>query len=153
MTTERTVQELADRVAIQDVIARVAIALDRRDPEMLGSCFTRDAVFEYVGVSKSTGAENIKWAAKRMERYSSSQHTLTTQRIQMRGDEADAETYAVNYFFAKQDGEEREVMVNGGRYSDLLVRSGGRWQIQRRTLTLMWQRGKSLQYDAKPTIG
>ncbi len=144
MDTDRAIQELADKAAIQEVITRYAFALDRRDPEMLASCFTSDAVFEFVGVRRTAGVDNIKWAAKRLERYSKTQHQLGTQLIQVQGDEADAETYVVAYHWGNEGGAEREVMVVGGRYVDRLVRRDGRWLIRQRTLQAIWQRGHSL---------
>src|SRR3954449_870790 len=48
MTDDTLLQELADRRAIDDVLYRYAHALDSRDWDLLRTCFTEDAVADYL---------------------------------------------------------------------------------------------------------
>ena len=47
-----SLQEISDRLEIQDLIARYSYALDRRDFDALDELFTPDAVLDY----RATGA-------------------------------------------------------------------------------------------------
>jgi hypothetical protein len=62
-------------------------------------------------------------------------HLMANQLIDLSGDQAHSETYAVAY----HRGRTGELVV-GVRYLDDLVRRGGRWFICRRVVALDWQR-------------
>jgi hypothetical protein len=62
-------------------------------------------------------------------------HLMANQLIDLAGDQAHSETYAVAY----HRGPGGELVV-GVRYLDDLVRRDGRWLISRRVVALDWQR-------------
>lgn len=134
---EAALQELLDREAVRDVLRRYAHAVDRRDIETIASLFTEDAAYR-----GSLGEGNFRTALEqlreRMSRYRSTMHLLGNQLIQVSGDTASAETYAVAYHRPRED--DRSLLSVGVRYCDDLVRQQGAWKIRRRVVHLEWQK-------------
>lgn len=136
---ERAVKELLDREAIRDVINRFAIAADRRDWEMMASCFTADAYFDSLPLFQGSVAECIPAFQVSLGNFASTMHFSGTQLIELQGDKARGETYSIDYHRLNGEGEQKDMVV-GLRFCDDLVRQGAEWLIQRREVKLMWQR-------------
>jgi len=82
-----------DRLALQDLLARYAAAVDDRDRESYAACFTEDV--EVIGFGEGTmrGREtwvNYVWSA--LNKYSATQHLLGQQLADIDGDRATART-------------------------------------------------------------
>lgn len=136
--TDRALQYLLDRAAIQDLLARYARAVDRRDLETVISCFTPDAA--YSGSLGQGTIQNALVALRdRMERYESTMHLLGNQFIEIDGDRARSETYAIAHHRINNDGDRRSLAV-GVRYEDDLIRRDGRWLICARVVHMEWER-------------
>jgi ketosteroid isomerase-like protein len=135
---DAAVGELLDRAAIRDVLARYAHAVDRRDLAGVAACFTADAAYE-----GSLGEGSIEVALRalreRMAQYASTMHFLGNQLIELSGDTATSETYAIAYH-QLQVGDGRRNMAVGVRYLDTLARTPSGWLICRREVKLEWQR-------------
>jgi 3-phenylpropionate/cinnamic acid dioxygenase small subunit len=134
MTAETALRQLADRTAIRDVILRYARGVDRRDWALVASCFATDAFADYDDVVKGTATEMIAVIAPALARFANTMHVMGNQLIELAGDTAESETYAVCYH---RLGENR-VMVVGLRYLDRLQRDRERWLIQRRVVKFEW---------------
>lgn len=136
--SQDAVRELLDRAAIRDVLLRYAHGVDRRDLAAVAACFTPDA--SYKG---SLGEGSIEVALRslreRMAQYSSTMHLVANQLVEISGDRATSETYAIAYH-QLAGGEERRNMAVGVRYLDQLVRAAGGWRICHREVKLEWQR-------------
>lgn len=120
------VRLLLDRAEIEDLVATFAIALDRRDFELVRSCVAPDAEEHAEDLIASLREELAPWRR--------STHLLGNQRFGIEGDRASAETYAlVNY---QRAGERAATHWSEGarRYLDDLVRVEGRWRIARRRI-------------------
>lgn len=143
---DAAVRRLEDRAAIGEVILGYAHAVDRRDLDAVAACFTPDAA--YKG-SLGEGTIEVALAAlrDRMRQYSSTMHFVGNQLVQLEGDRANAETYAIAYHQIEGDGE-RQNMAVGVRYLDTLVRTPQGWRICRREVTLEWQRFDQLVLPA-----
>ena len=138
ISTEAAVRQLLDRAAIHDVIMRYARGVDRRDLGLVAACFTPDAAYEgALGQGKIDTA--LAAMRERMSRYESTMHFMGTQLIEISGDSAKSETYAIAYHQLSDDGERRNLAV-GVRYLDDLVRRDEQWLICRRVVKLEWQR-------------
>jgi SnoaL-like domain len=136
----RALRELRDRSDIRDVVLRYARGVDRRDLELVAACFTPDAAYQGTLSSTSIG-DALRSLARSLERYESTFHFLGNQLVELRGDEADCETYAVAYHRARAGtgGGDLTVAV---RYLDQLVRVGSAWRIRGRRAETVWsQRG------------
>jgi 3-phenylpropionate/cinnamic acid dioxygenase small subunit len=135
---DKALQHLIDRAAIQDLLVRYAHCVDRRDLEGVAACFTADA--EYRGSLGDGTIENALVALRdRMARYESTMHLLGNQLIEIDGDRARSETYAIAHHRLNNDGDRRTLTV-GVRYADDLVRREGRWVICRRVVHMEWER-------------
>ena len=137
-TTETALRDLVDRAAIHDLLMRYARGVDGRDVDLVASCFTSDASYEGAlgkgGIDKALAA-----LRERMTRYERTMHFMGNQLIEVSGDRARCETYAIAYHQLNEDGELRNLAV-GVRYLDDLVRRGEQWFICNRLVKLEWQR-------------
>ena len=93
-----TLQEVADRIEIEDLLTRYATAVDAKDWDLYATCFTADAFVDYTGVGgiKGTVAEVKQWLAQVMPLFPMTQHLVTNQTVVVRGDTATCRSYLFN---------------------------------------------------------
>jgi hypothetical protein len=134
--------ELMDRQAIADLMYRYAEGIDRRDPVMLASVFTDDAVLHY-GVGLFEGpARNLvaNWRSDRPSPFLATHHHVGNIRIHFRGaNRARSITYLSAVHRARRDGKVVDEIVRA-RYFDKLVKQDGKWLIAERSLVYDWSR-------------
>ena len=136
-----TVQDLLDREAIRDVLLRYARGVDRKDLDLVAACFTPDAAYDgALGVG--TVATALAALHSAMARYAATMHFMPHQHIELHGDSATSETYAVAYH--RLAGEPTLFTV-GVRYLDELSRHGDRWLIHRRIVKTEWRESRGLR--------
>lgn len=140
MTAEElsTLRELRDREAVREVILRYARAVDRRDLAGVAACFTAEAAYDGALAHGDVRAA-LTVLAQSLERYESTMHFVGNQLVELHGDRAHCETYAVAYHrFARATVKyDRVVAV---RYEDELVREAEAWLICRRSARTLWTR-------------
>jgi 3-phenylpropionate/cinnamic acid dioxygenase small subunit len=130
---------IADQLAIHDVLFRYAHALDDRDPRLLRTCFTEDALCE-VG-AKLSGIESIiAFAQGMLAGFDVTQHLIANPRCTIDGDRAESvcDLQAQHVTRGAPGGEH---YVIGGRYDDSLVRTPDGWRIAHRRLRVTWSEG------------
>jgi hypothetical protein len=122
---------LADRLDIQDLIARYGQAVDRQDWDAFDRIFTPDARIDYRAMGGISGdPATIKaWLAETMPMFASTQHMFGLPVIDLDGDQATAVTICHNPMVLK-DGDDPELMVCGLWYHERLVRTRQGWRIQ-----------------------
>src|SRR5262249_59948693 len=103
---------------------------------LVASCFTADAAYEGA-LAHGTVVEALAALGSAMERYASTLHFVGNVVIEIGGDTASSETYAIAYHRLKDAPRLRVVAV---RYCDTLVRRDGRWLIARRGAHRAWER-------------
>ncbi|CNG60641.1 Putative lumazine-binding [Mycobacterium tuberculosis] len=119
---------IEDREAIREVLARYSRGIDRIDPDLIRSVFHPDAHDDH-GPFKGSPEEFIEWIVPFMRsEYFATSHHMTTHSIDLDGDVAYAETYAIVSQFKIRDGEQYETVANA-RYIDRLERRDGEWRI------------------------
>jgi 3-phenylpropionate/cinnamic acid dioxygenase small subunit len=141
MGEDRTLLELGDRAAIRDLLMRYGRSVDRRDFAEVATCFTPDATYDGT-LGHGTIGDALQSLRERMGRFRTTMHFISTQVIDLRGDTAACETYALVYH-RLGDEEARDDLIVGVRYLDDLTRDGDSWRIRHRTARLEWER-----YDA-----
>ena len=123
-------RELADRLAVQDVMIRYATSCDRRDMEEYGACFTEDAVITGFGGAGGDIHGRQAWVdfvAKALTRFSATQHFLGNQRVWLDGDSAKLQTSVqATHFLADRPGTTLTLFAT---YHDDLVKRNGVWEI------------------------
>lgn len=132
-------QELSDRVEIQDLIARYANAIDDQDWDALDRVFTPDAVVDYteLGGAKGNREETKRYLAEAMPNFSAFQHLSATTRLELDGDRAKARTILFNPMAMQHEGEERVFFI-GLWYHDDFVRTPEGWRIAHRREQKCW---------------
>lgn len=143
-TLETRVGELADRLAITDVLYRYATALDTRDWDLLRACFTADGVadfLEFGGVNEGRDAI-VALCGGVLSGLDSSQHLIGNPRVVLDGDRATSVCYfQAQHFLAGPAGGNTYLV--GGSYADRHRRTEEGWQIEHRTLHCTWQDGNA----------
>lgn len=139
MADEGVIETLADKAAIQDLMARYFVGLDRRDFTMVGNCFAPEAKASYTGLGEFIGREAIVKALRVLERIKRSYHLMMDLTIELHGQTAKTGTYASASVVQTKEGKEI-LNTQGLRYEDMLVKRDGRWQIAERKHLVDWQR-------------
>lgn len=134
-----SLQEMSDRLEIQDLITRYAYAIDEQDWDGLDRVFTADAVIDYtdLGGAKGSLSETKAYLAQAMPTFPAFQHLSTTTRIDIDGDSAKTKTILFNPMVMNHEGEERVFFI-GLWYNDELVRTADGWRIKHRREQKCW---------------
>ncbi|MDH6676952.1 ketosteroid isomerase-like protein [Rhodococcus sp. LBL1] len=137
----RMTRELADRLALSDLVAQYAIAVDRRDELALAALFTDDArVVQPAGLVRRgkepvlDGAPSIvAGVLGAVAHLHSTRHVVSQQIADPAGDTARGEVYCeAHHVYAVEDGHRDYVVAI--RYEDEYRRDAGAWRIARREL-------------------
>ncbi len=130
--------ELINREAIRDLMVRYYSAVDRRNFEGVGRCFTPDAVVDFDGPI-ANGAGEILAYTSQIGRWPTSTHFMGNHLVELKGDRAKVETYAVATLRTVAEGREVD-LVSGLRYLDEMVQTDEGWLIGRRVMVHDWRR-------------
>jgi len=114
----------ADRVAINDILARYADGVNRRDPELWGSSWDEDGEWFLFGPDPVKGRAAIVEAWKdAIGGYPFVVMFASQGAVDIDGDRASGVSYT-NEVARTADGKELRVT---GCYTDRYVKRGGRW--------------------------
>ena len=115
---------------ITALVNRYAQAVDGKDWAMYASCFMPDAVIDYSSAGGARGgvAESTAWLTTMLEPISVSQHFITNQVVEVKGDEATCRAYFFGVVGNQSEGESSLIWV-GGIYEDVLRRTESGWRI------------------------
>jgi 3-phenylpropionate/cinnamic acid dioxygenase small subunit len=129
-----SLQEVSDRIQIQDLLTRYTNAIDGKDWKLLDTCFTPDAHVDYTatGGTKGSYPEVRKWLEMALAPFPVTVHYISNSTVKLSGDEAGARTYVWNPMgFQNPDGSLHWFTV-GAYYVDKLVRTADGWRIRER---------------------
>jgi hypothetical protein len=137
----------ADRMEIEDLARRYAHGIDGRNWEQVDSCFSPTA--EVRGTTYS-GAYPQYMASLRgaVEGYRTTMHFFGNQLTEVGGDTGRCVTYGIAYHLGSQAGRD---FVIGVRYTDDVVRAGGRWVISNRVVEGVWRQALGLPLGPEVT--
>lgn len=130
MTT--TLQDLADRQEIADLITAYSYAVDFHRWDDLDTIFTPDATLDFTATGGIAGAlpEVKAWLADVLPNFAGHQHLVATSQVRLAGDTATARSICHNpMWFA--DPAQPPLFV-GLWYLDEFVRTDAGWRIARR---------------------
>jgi hypothetical protein len=137
-----TPDELADRLAIDDLLTRYAVAIDTKDWDLLATCFTPDAHLDYSAVGGAKGAypEVAAWLAETLAMFPMTQHFVTNRHVRLDGDEARGRSYFYNPMGSpRPDGADGiTLFFVGGYYNDVFRRTDDGWRIVERVEENAW---------------
>ncbi len=142
--TEITPTELADRVAIRELVDAYAHCADRRDAEGQKSLFTAGTQFVvYMNGQGSepsqvlNGREALTPVFDDLNRYQATMHFNGQSTVALDGDRAMGESYCIAHHLFTDNGE-RKLMVAWLRYGDTFVKVDGAWLFAERNLYVDW---------------
>ncbi|TAJ19684.1 MAG: nuclear transport factor 2 family protein [Dehalococcoidia bacterium] len=122
---------LADRLDIQELLARYNHAIDSGDITTWAACFTADGAFTSGGRTSTGTKELEEFAANFHSRMPGSRHWNNNIVIEGEGDSATMRCYLQ---LLKTGNGEPATLVTTARYEDTLRRVDGAWRFASRTV-------------------
>jgi hypothetical protein len=142
--TERyTPQEVADRLAIDDLLTRYTMAVDDGDWDALDTVFTAGATIDYTSAGGIRGSfgEVKAWLEKALAPFPVRQHVIGNKRVVIDGDRATVRAYFFNPMrLTLPDGSSRSA-PGGGYYNHRLVRGPDGWRSEELVEEEVWRDG------------
>lgn len=128
-----------DRIAINDLLAEYAWALDTGDVDALIACFTPDAVVieeVFEEPDRWGGIENIRRFAehfRNVPNFPGRQHHISQLLVKGNSKLCSSRSFV---FVTECQGEPPYTIRFAGYYDDQLVKSGGKWFFRQRIIRL-----------------
>jgi hypothetical protein len=151
MNVEAVLQELLDKQAIQELIARYSRTLDWVDDAGQAGCYWPDAAIDY-GFFKGTAADFVP-VVMAVERSTGRRwHLLSSLAVKLTSaTTAEGECYGIALGFRREDeAEPYRGNMYGGRYLDQYEKRDGEWRISSRRYIMDWTMAMPDQPDASP---
>jgi hypothetical protein len=129
-----TLQEISDRLEIQDLLTSYSHAIDTRDWDALDDIFTADAVIDYTEMGGSRGdvAATKDFLRKVMPTFAGFQHLVATSKLTIDGDSAEGRTICHNPMVIDKGDGGTHVFFCGLWYRDRFARTPAGWRITSR---------------------
>jgi SnoaL-like domain len=138
MTRPTTIEELADRLEIDELLNLYVTALDNNRFELLPSVFTSDAHISYADAGMEGDYSTVsEWLAMQRVQQRVWLHLVGNRRVTLDGDRAES----VSTFFFAGVGHKGNTFFTGGEYHDKLVRTADGWRIADRIELNLWNGG------------
>ena len=137
-------QQLTDRVEIEELLVRYSRALDLRRFDELEGIFTADGEFDAGGLGHPHGPAAIREMIEgTLTGLDATQHLLgkSTVEFSADGDSAEVRTYLISQHIRESAPGPVKHYFLGGEYADRVVRTPGGWRIAYRRLDRMWKQG------------
>jgi hypothetical protein len=129
---------LLDRQEIVDVVARYCRGIDRRDFDLVRSCYHPDGAERHTGFAGGID-EYITWLGVVLAQYPATQHLIGQQLIEIA-------THWVGPPGDPRVDYTRVDYTSGFRYVDRMERRGGEWRIAERLAVRDWTRKEPGQF-------
>lgn len=126
-----SLQEISDRLEIQQLITKYSNAIDRRDFDRLDEVFTPDAYIDYRAMGGIDGRypEVKAWLGPALAGFPRYYHLVANTEITLEGDRASARTVCFNPMDTPLPGGGSQVMFLGLWYVDKFVRTAQGWRM------------------------
>jgi hypothetical protein len=141
--SEPSLQAIADRLEIEEVLSRYAWAIDTKEFDGLDQVFTPDAFIDYesAGGIKGSYPEIKAWLASVLPHFPTYQHLVTNKHITIDGDTAVSRAAFYNPMGQPTKDGGVSYFYVGGEYHDKLVRTADGWRITERIEQTKWADG------------
>ncbi|MBV1918118.1 MAG: nuclear transport factor 2 family protein [Sphingomonadaceae bacterium] len=128
--------ELADRYAVSQLVKVYALGVDMRDYDLTRSVFA-DEAFAKGALGEAAIDEYLPKVYGGASAYAATQHNITNQHIEMKGNEARVLSYAIAVH-KSAPGSEQPNMTIGVQYRDDCRRFDKGWLIVGREAVSQW---------------
>jgi ketosteroid isomerase-like protein len=142
--------QLADRLAIRELVDAYAYCADRRDATGQMALFTEDTDFQvFMDTHRPSPTQHLEGRAAlapvfdELNTYIATMHFNGQSTMVLDGDHASGVTYCLAHH-VKVDGSARSLMVAAIRYLDSFVKQDGAWFFRQRKLMVDWTETRSL---------
>jgi len=134
--TDLTSQEIADRLAIRELVDAYAHCADRRDVEGQMSLFTADTEFLVFMDSRSAdpshkidGRDGLRPVFENLNTYEATTHFNGQSTVTWEQESATGISYCLAHHL-KVDGPRRSLMIASIRYLDRFAKMDGQWYFK-----------------------
>ena len=140
-----SLEEISDRMFIEDLVIEEAAAIDERDWDRWEAVYTGDAKIDWSGNGGAKGDPKAvrAWASSVLSEenfpYPQYQHYCTNFRIRVSGDAAKCRHLQIIPISVVSPGGGRQIAFSGIWFDDELVRTAEGWKIAARKETRAWQ--------------
>jgi len=148
-----SLRQVADRLAIRELVDAYAYCADRRDATGQMSLFTEDADFLVYMDSRNPvptqhlqGREALAPVFDELNTYEATMHFNGQSTTALEGDRATGVSYCLAHH-VKVDGSARSLMIAAIRYLDTFVKHEGTWFFSQRKLMVDWTETRPLTTD------
>jgi ketosteroid isomerase-like protein len=142
--------QLADRLAIRELVDAYAYCADRRDATGQMALFTEDTDFQvFMDTHRPSPTQHLEGRAAlapvfdELNTYIATMHFNGQSTMVLDGDHASGVTYCLAHH-VKVDGSARSLMVAAIRYLDSFVKQDGAWFFRQRKLMVDWTETRPL---------
>ena len=124
---------VADRIALQDVMLKYAAGVDERDFDLYASCFLENVEVVDFGEAQINGRDEwVEYVKGALDNYGPTQHMLGPQLATIDGDNAHCRTDVQALHYLKQP--EGEILTLWATYETDMVRTDEGWKISKHRL-------------------
>ena len=128
-----SVQEMSDRLEIEQLLVRYCYAIDRRDSDAYRSVYTEDAVIDDVSAGPgNTVDQMVEFLSRALEGVVLIQHGISTSLVDGNGDTASARKICHCPVVLDRGDGKTQMFFQGLSYVDELVRTPDGWKISKR---------------------
>jgi uncharacterized protein (TIGR02246 family) len=139
--TEPSLQRLADKAEISELILTFVHSLDRRDWDAYANTFTEDGVFEIMGQRRTGRVEIGAGPARDLGLFARTQHFSTNHAIELAKDTATAIHYLFAVHIPDADRPDEHADI-GGQYRCQCTRTDDGWRFSSVKLEIWWTAGQ-----------
>lgn len=137
-----SLEQISDRIEIQNLLTRYCFAVDDREWDAYRRLFTHDAVIDdrVTGGIQSGVEEHIQYLNRALSKVVSSQHAISTIRIDVTGSSASVRAHCFCPMVVDLGESKKDVFFQGLCYQHTLVRTHDGWKISQLIEEGYWTR-------------
>jgi hypothetical protein len=135
MTPE--LEALLDKEAIRELVQLYCRAADRHDHQLMRSLYHEDATDDHGSFFKGLAMDFIDRLPEIQAPMEILHHNVTTHNIELRGEQAEGETYILAFHKVATASGSLDLLI-GGRYFDKYEKRGGVWKFSHRAVVADW---------------
>lgn len=141
---ESSMHALADRLEIQELLARYADLVDRRDWTRMDRIFALEATVDFRDAGGPHGPfrEMMAWLDRALDSWPNNLHLVTNVIVELDGDRATSSCYYHVPIGREAHDGRQYTLTESGRFLDRLIRTVDGWRIVARVCQPVVREGR-----------